>query len=571
MWRGVVSGLLWGLIVGGGVAAVSSLITPLPTAATPDAAEIEVPAGSGFDTNRDDEAAAVAPVDDAAPNTEVSEVAQPEEVTAPTLSADATQPASQPTTSDVDVALAAPAETVEAPQVGTAVEEPVLAVPQATAPTVPLNEDDAAISTDPAQPIPPEPVEDAAMAAPVDDTAPALAQPVAAEDGGVEIADGSAADEAASDAAAETASSEAAPETSAPALAQPEQTEETAPAEVAQNAAEDAEEPAATEEEMASTSDTTAAEAEEAGTNQAEADADVAEAAPAQDTQETEVEAETEGETAEAGDTTTTRPTVGLTNRAPGVTTNRLPTVATTPEVEENAEVAAAAEVDPDAPPIVAFAAEFSNPEGKPPMSIVLLDTGNTAAQLSALGSLSAPITFAIDATRADASEAMQLYRDAGYEVVALANIPEGARATDVAVLMEGYLSEMDQVVGVLDGTGSGFRGDRRLAEQVSDFLAASGHGLLTYDVGLGAAVQVAQSLGVPSKGIFRDLDAGNQKADVIRRFLDQAAFRAGQEGGVVMLGRMRAETITALLIWEQQQRAQTVALAPLSAVLTAE
>ena len=52
------------------------------------------------------------------------------------------------------------------------------------------------------------------------------------------------------------------------------------------------------------------------------------------------------------------------------------------------------------------------------------------------------------------------------------------------------------------------------------------------------------------------------------RRCLDQAAFRAGQEDGVVMLGRLREETISALMLWALQDRAAQVALVPVSGVL---
>ncbi len=57
----------------------------------------------------------------------------------------------------------------------------------------------------------------------------------------------------------------------------------------------------------------------------------------------------------------------------------------------------------------------------------------------------------------------------------------------------------------------------------------------------------------------------------MIRRFLDQAAFKAGQEGAVIMLGRLRPDTISALLLWGLQDRANSVALVPVSAVLTRE
>ena len=71
---------------------------------------------------------------------------------------------------------------------------------------------------------------------------------------------------------------------------------------------------------------------------------------------------------------------------------------------------------------------------------------------------------------------------------------------------------------------------------------------------------------------VVRDFDGDGQDATVIRRFLDQAAFKAGQgDQGVIMVGRLRAETVSALLLWGLQDRAGSVALAPVSAVLRAE
>jgi hypothetical protein len=81
----------------------------------------------------------------------------------------------------------------------------------------------------------------------------------------------------------------------------------------------------------------------------------------------------------------------------------------------------------------------------------------------------------------------------------------------------------------------------------------------------------------VPSATIFRDFDGAGQDAAAIRRFLDQGAFKAGQQAGglqeaegdgVIMMGRLRPDTISALLLWGLQDRAQRVALAPVSAVL---
>jgi polysaccharide deacetylase 2 family uncharacterized protein YibQ len=72
----------------------------------------------------------------------------------------------------------------------------------------------------------------------------------------------------------------------------------------------------------------------------------------------------------------------------------------------------------------------------------------------------------------------------------------------------------------------------------------------------------------LPVETIFRDFDANGQDATVIRRFLDQAAFKARQVDQIVMVGRLRPATISALLLWGLQDRASSVALAPISAVL---
>jgi len=162
----------------------------------------------------------------------------------------------------------------------------------------------------------------------------------------------------------------------------------------------------------------------------------------------------------------------------------------------------------------------------------------------------------------------MAAYRAAGHEVALIANFPEGAIPSDIEVAMQSYFQAVPEAVAVLDGTFEGFRGDRRMVEQVVEILSESGHGLLTFSQGLNTAEQLAAREGVPVGTVFRDLDGKGQGNTVIRRFLDQAAFRATQEGEAILLARMRAETISALLIWHQQERARRVNLAPLSALL---
>jgi polysaccharide deacetylase 2 family uncharacterized protein YibQ len=129
----------------------------------------------------------------------------------------------------------------------------------------------------------------------------------------------------------------------------------------------------------------------------------------------------------------------------------------------------------------------------------------------------------------------------------------------------------MPQLVAVLEGPNSGIQGNRSLADQVSAIVDSTGHGLVMQDNGLNTVFKLAARAGIPAGVVFRDFDGAGQSGAVIRRFLDQAAFRAGQDGAVIMLGRVRPDTVSALLLWALQDRASRVALAPISAVLKSD
>jgi len=228
-----------------------------------------------------------------------------------------------------------------------------------------------------------------------------------------------------------------------------------------------------------------------------------------------------------------------------------------------------------DDQPIRRFAQPFENTEALPLMSIVLIDTGAdldaTEIGLPALSSFPYPISFAVDASLPDAAERVARYREEGFDVLAMVNLPQGAQPADAEVSLSVALSGMPEIVGVLEGTEEGLQGSREVADQVTRILQASGHGLVTQSKGLNSMPKLAVREGVPAAPVFRDFDSEGQTPRVIRRFLDQAAFKAGQEGGVIMLGRVRPETIEALLVWGLADRAGSVALAPVSAVLLAQ
>lgn len=223
-------------------------------------------------------------------------------------------------------------------------------------------------------------------------------------------------------------------------------------------------------------------------------------------------------------------------------------------------------------PPVARFAEPIEDVGEKPRMAILLIDEGvdlsGEITGLQAIRDFPYPVSFAVDALMPDAAERMRAYRAAGFEVLAVVDLPTGARAQDAEVSLGAALDALPEVLGVLEGVETGVQTTRDAATHVADFLADTGHGFVAQNRGLNTAQKLAARSGVPSAVVFRDFDGNAQTERVIRRFLDQAAFRAGQEGGVVMLGRLRPGTISALAVWGLQDRAERVALVPVSQVL---
>ena len=243
---------------------------------------------------------------------------------------------------------------------------------------------------------------------------------------------------------------------------------------------------------------------------------------------------------------------------APPAMSSRLPSVGQTPP--------------PPAPPPAAldlYASNFENPEAKPLMSIVLIDRGDFTGAVDALANFPYQVSFALDPARPGAAEAMARYRAAGFEVLALADIPETATAGDVEASLGAALAALPETVAVLEGDKAGLQGSREISDQVAAILGETGHGLILAPRGLDTARKSATKAGLAAATLFRDFDAKGQDANAVRRFLDQAAFKAGQDGGgIIMVGRTRPETISALILWGLADRAERVALAPVSAVL---
>lgn len=273
---------------------------------------------------------------------------------------------------------------------------------------------------------------------------------------------------------------------------------------------------------------------------------------------------------AEADPGPTLKPAPGLVGGADGVIIGRLPKIGDAPAPETLAtEIPATVEAE-DLRPIVLHAAAFENPEGKPLFSIVLIDSGAPSLNRTALADLPFPVSFALDPLDPATAERAAIYRSAGKEVVMLATgIVEGAQASDVEVAFQAMEQGLPEAVAVMDLPEKRFQDNRPLASLVVPVIASQGRGLLTWDQGLNAADQVARREDLAAAVVFRPIDAVGEDDTAIRRGLDRAAFKSAQDGRVTVVGRTTDETIAALLEWTVEGRAATVALAPLSAVLT--
>ncbi|MCW1919882.1 divergent polysaccharide deacetylase family protein [Rhodobacter sp. KR11] len=232
----------------------------------------------------------------------------------------------------------------------------------------------------------------------------------------------------------------------------------------------------------------------------------------------------------------------------------------------------AAMGMDPaDTSPLRAFARPFDGAEGKPLFVILLRDVGDQGLPRDQLAQLPFPVSVVIDPLAPGAAEAARAWRAAGQEVVMLANgLPQGATAADVAQSFQAMGAILPEAVAVLDPPEAGFQSDRALATLVLSEIAAEGRGLLTWDRGLNAADQIARRDGLPAALIYRELDGDNESQPVMTRYLDRAAFKAGQEGAVVVIGDTRSETVEAILGWALEGKGANVALAPVSALLLA-
>lgn len=545
--RGFLGGFVVGVAVFLAVMAGLSLVKPLVEA--PEvSATAPSPEETGSDLSPETDASALATTGrdadlvEVAPTVPSDEGVQPEP-TAPAEMAD-TAPAGKPQVAEDAAGLAGPAQTPSAHGIDVTTEPPVAPVAPTIEPPEPAEADTPAVAeVEPARPAPPAPTE----------TAPSLQGEVEAEEQAPSLPAATQTEPRVEIATTPTTEpdSEAQPQTAPQSAVIPEA----------------ATEPAATHPPAGAEPLPSAGSVAETITEPAAPDGlgvqDAPEAAP---------RAETDPGAAPAP----TAPRIAALPQAGTQPDQARPRIGTParPLTERDEQPEAAAETGtaddeaaPALPPLQAFAMPFDNPDNKPLMSIVLIDDAESIGA-EALADFPYPLTFAVDATLPDATERMARHRANGFEVVALVQLAPDARPTDAETALAAALAKLPQAVAILEDPDKSLQRDRAVSDQVSAIVRQTGHGLILQNNGLNTAQKLAARAGVPSAVVFRDFDGAGQTPTVMRRFLDQAAFRARRDGAVIMVGRVRPDTISALLLWGLQDRANRVALAPVSAVL---
>jgi len=233
-------------------------------------------------------------------------------------------------------------------------------------------------------------------------------------------------------------------------------------------------------------------------------------------------------------------------------------------EVNEQSQIA------PVGPAIDAFAVPPVPTDNQPLMAVVLVDNGNMRLDPDILGSLPFTVTIAVPAKNDVHNALMRYYRDEGFEVALLIDLPEGSNATEVTEILDKAISTVSEATTILERTPGTLQNSREITTALADRLALSGHGLVLYDTGVNPALERAKSVAVPVKTIYRNLDQDNGNERAMRRFLDGAAFRAQQEGSVIITASPSPSVISALTFWSLQERSSSVIKTSLSQALLA-
>ena len=163
-------------------------------------------------------------------------------------------------------------------------------------------------------------------------------------------------------------------------------------------------------------------------------------------------------------------------------------------------------------------------------MSIVLLTDQLNAIDPNLVQALPIPVTFAVDPVNPSADALLLIsLRQLEARSRHFADLPPEAAVQDVDVALTALVDLLPQTIGVIERQAGALQQSRNVMLHVPEVLNRTGHGLVVYEKGLNTLAKEAGKAGTPVATIYRDLDGADQNERTIRRFLDGAAFRAGQ------------------------------------------
>lgn len=261
---------------------------------------------------------------------------------------------------------------------------------------------------------------------------------------------------------------------------------------------------------------------------------------------------------------------VAVTQTAPAPSVAPAATIISpTPETGSEEDVPAEVDALPeDAPALLRFAAPFENPEGLPVIGLVLIDDGTLTDGPVQILESGLVATVAVSPLMDDATLWAEAYREAGSEVAMQMPLPDGATPMDAEVSLAAAFEILPET-GLFYSDGDGvLRNDRFVAAQVMQILSSEGRGFVTFQRGLGSLVREAERSGVSVITALRDIDGAGETNSAIERGLDQAAFRARQLGGVVIVARLKPRTLSVLREWAFDNQRNGILLGPVSALL---
>jgi uncharacterized protein len=215
-------------------------------------------------------------------------------------------------------------------------------------------------------------------------------------------------------------------------------------------------------------------------------------------------------------------------------------------------------------------------PDGRPLIGLVLLDLANDPESEAAILALPMPITVALPPFAEDAPRRARAYAAAGHEVVlTLDEVPGLARASDLEVLFDSWLTAFPDVIGVIDTQAADARRARSLAPELIPILRDLGLGLIAPERGLSPLLNAARGGGVAEAGLYRTLDGGDMDTAALGRILDRVAFEARRQGRLAVVGRVdHAATRAAVAAWLSPEaaagRAGQVQTVPVGVLLRA-